>query len=101
MSRRSTRAGGSTPKALAAYGIGEDAWSTEAEMFDLIHHMRTRIVTSPAFDGDQVIGAILFEQTMDGAFEGKERPRYLWENKRVVPFLKIDKGLMPEVDGCS
>lgn len=95
------QSGGSTPKALAQYGVSEDAWSTEAEMFDLIHQMRTRIVTSPAFGGDRVIGAILFEQTMDGAFEGKEAPRYLWEEKRVVPFLKCDKGLMPEVDGCQ
>ncbi|GGL66201.1 fructose bisphosphate aldolase [Wenxinia marina] len=95
------QSGGSTPKALAQYGVAEDAWSDEAGMFDLIHQMRSRIVTSPEFDGDRVIGAILFEQTMDREFEGMPAPQYLWERKRVVPFLKCDKGLMPEVDGCQ
>jgi fructose-bisphosphate aldolase, class I len=87
------QSGGSTPKALGLYGVAEDAWSTEAEMFDLIHEMRSRIVTSPVFTGERVIGAILFEQTMDRQIGGKPSARYLWEEKRVVPFLKIDQGL--------
>ena len=95
------QSGGSTPKALMQYGVGEDAYSNEAEMFDRIHEMRSRIVTSPAFDGDRVIGAILFEMTMDREIEGKEAAHYLWEEKRVVPFLKVDKGLMPESNGVQ
>ncbi len=87
------QSGGSTPKALKLYGVDEDAWSTEEEMFDLIHAMRSRIVCSPAFTGDRVLGAILFEQTMDREIGGKPSARYLWEDKRVVPFLKIDQGL--------
>jgi fructose-bisphosphate aldolase, class I len=94
------QSGGSTPKALKLYGIGEDAYSGEAEMYDLIHQMRARIATSPAFTGDRVIGAILFERTMDGAFGGKPAASYLWEDKGVVPFLKIDKGLEDEKDGA-
>ena len=95
------QSGGSTPKALMQYGVSEDAYSNEAEMFDRIHEMRSRIVTSPAFDGDRVIGAILFEMTMDREIEGKEAAHYLWEEKRVVPFLKVDKGLMPESNGVQ
>ena len=87
------QSGGSTPKALKLYGVDEDAWSTETGMFDLIHAMRSRIVTSPAFTGDRVLGAILFEQTMDREIGGKPSAQYLWEDKRVVPFLKIDQGL--------
>ena len=95
------QSGGSTPKALAQYGVEADAYSNEAEMFDRIHEMRSRIVTSPAFDGDRVIGAILFEMTMDRDIEGMPAPQYLWEKKRVVPFLKVDKGLMPESNGVQ
>jgi fructose-bisphosphate aldolase class I len=94
------QSGGSTPKALKAYGVGEDAYSNEAEMFDRIHEMRTRIMTSPAFDS-RVIGAILFENTMDREVEGKGTAQYLWEEKRIVPFLKIDKGLAAEENGVQ
>jgi fructose-bisphosphate aldolase class I len=87
------QSGGSTPKALRLYGIGDDAYASESEMFDLIHAMRARIATAPAFAGDKVIGAILFEMTMDRPIAGKPAARYLWEDKGVVPFLKIDKGL--------
>jgi fructose-bisphosphate aldolase, class I len=93
--------GGSTPRALRAYGIQEGAWSNDEEMFALVHQMRTRIVTSPAFDGDRVIGAILFENTMDRDVEGQPTPDYLWNVKRVVPFLKVDKGLAREKDGVQ
>ena len=95
------QSGGSTPKALAQYGIAEDRYSGEDEMFDLIHAMRERIVTSPAFDGDRVIGAILFEQTMDRDFHGRPAAEYLWEEKGVVPFLKIDQGLAAEEGGMQ
>jgi len=95
------QSGGSTPKALGLYGIGDDAWSTDDEMFDLMHAMRTRIVTSPAFVGDKVLAAILFEQTMDRQIEGKGSAEYLWADKRVVPFLKVDKGLADAVDGVQ
>jgi fructose-bisphosphate aldolase class I len=94
------QSGGSTPKALAGYGIGEDAWSTDAEMFDLIHAMRERIITSPAFDGSKVIGAILFERTMDGTAGGKPVPQALID-KGVVPVIKIDKGLEAEENGVQ
>ncbi|MGF2947461.1 fructose bisphosphate aldolase [Mycobacterium sp. Lab-001] len=87
------QSGGSTPKALRQYGISDDAYSSEKEMFDLIHEMRSRIITSPAFTGDRVLAAILFEQTMDRDIEGTPSPTYLWETKGVVPILKIDKGL--------
>ncbi|MCI5725733.1 MULTISPECIES: fructose bisphosphate aldolase [Fusobacterium] len=87
------QSGGSTPKALALYGVKEDAWSTEAEMFDLVHKMRTRIIKSPAFNEKRILGAILFEQTMDSKIDGKYTADFLWEEKRVLPFLKIDKGL--------
>jgi fructose-bisphosphate aldolase class I len=95
------QSGGSTPKALQLYGIGDDAWSTEDEMFDLMHAMRSRIVTSPSFTGDRVLGAILFEQTMDREIEGKGSAEYLWNVKQVVPFLKVDKGLAEEADGVQ
>ena len=88
------QSGGSTPKALKLYGIGEDAYSGEAEMFDLIHQMRSRIVKSPAFTGDKVVGAILFEMTMDREIDGVSSAKYLWQERGVVPFLKIDKGLV-------
>ena len=93
------QSGGSTPKALEGYGIGKDAWKTDEEMFALMHAMRARIIKSPAFNGDRVIGAILFERTMDGDIDGKPVPAFLWENKGVVPFLKIDKGLAEAHDG--
>jgi fructose-bisphosphate aldolase class I len=95
------QSGGSTPKALALYGIPEDQYSGETEMFDLIHQMRTRIITSPAFNGDRILGAILFEQTMDREIEGTGTAEYLWGVKNVVPFLKVDKGLADEVDGTQ
>ena len=95
------QSGGSTPKALKLYGIGEDRYSSEDEMFDLIHEMRARIVKAPAFTGDKVIGAILFEMTMDREFDGTPAATYLWEKKGVVPFLKCDKGLESEADGVQ
>jgi len=95
------QSGGSTPKALRLYGIPEDAYSSEAEMFDLMHAMRRRIITSPAFNGDRILGAILFEMTMDREIEAMGSAEYLWKVKRVVPFLKVDKGLAPEVDGVQ
>src|SRR5215216_4232554 len=94
------QSGGSTPKALKGYGIEEGAWSTEEEMFDLIHDMRRRIITSPAFSGDKVLGAILFERTMDGQIDGKPTPQVLIE-RGVVPFIKIDKGLEDEANGVQ
>ena len=94
------QSGGSTPKALAAYGISEDQYSTEEEMFDLVHEMRTRIITSPSFTSEKVLGAILFEQTMDRDIEGKETPTYLWD-KGVIPFVKIDKGLADLENGVQ
>ena len=95
------QSGGSTPKALKLYGVEEDAWSNDDEMFDLMHAMRTRIVTSPAFDGDRVLGAILFEQTMDRQIGGIGSAEFLWSQKRVVPFLKVDKGLADTADGAQ
>ena len=95
------QSGGSTPKALKLYGVEEGAWSNEAEMFDLIHQMRARIIKSPAFTGDKVMGAILFEQTMDRDIDGTPTAQYLWEKRGVVPFLKIDKGLAPAADGVQ
>ena len=95
------QSGGSTPKALALYGITEDAYGSESEMFDLIHQMRTRIIKSPAFSGDKVVGAILFEQTMDREIDGTPTATYLWETCHVVPFLKIDKGLEAEANGVQ
>jgi fructose-bisphosphate aldolase, class I len=95
------QSGGSTPKALAEYGIDEGRYDTEAEMFDLVHEMRTRVITSPAFDGARILGAILFEQTMERDMLGIPTARYLWEQKQVVPFLKVDKGLGDERDGVQ
>jgi len=95
------QSGGSTPKALAQYGVEESAYSGEDEMFDLIHQMRTRIITSPSFTGDKVLGAILFEQTMDREIEGRGTAEYLWSERGVVPFLKTDKGLADEVNGAQ
>ncbi|ABK73360.1 fructose bisphosphate aldolase [Mycolicibacterium smegmatis] len=95
------QSGGSTPKALRLYGVEESAYSNEDEMFDLIHQMRSRIITSPSFGGDRVLAAILFEQTMDRTIEGKPSATYLWEDKGVVPLLKIDKGLAEEADGVQ
>ena len=95
------QSGGSTPKALKLYGIDESAYSGDDEMFDLVHQMRTRIITSPAFGGDRVLGAILFEMTMDREIGGKGSAEFLWEDKGVVPFLKIDKGLADEADGVQ
>ena len=95
------QSGGSTPKALAQYGIEADRYSSDAEMFDLVHAMRARIVGAPAFTGDKILGAILFEMTMDREFAGKGAPAYLWEEKGVVPFLKCDKGLEDEVNGTQ
>ncbi len=95
------QSGGSTPKALKLYGIEENAYSGDEEMFDLVHEMRTRIITSPAFDGDRIMGAILFEMTMDREIEGRPTADYLWNVKHVVPFLKVDKGLADEQDGAQ
>ena len=95
------QSGGSTPKALRLYGIDEGAWSGDDEMFSIVHGMRTRIVTSPSFGGDRILGAILFENTMDREIEEKPSARYLWEEKNVVPFLKVDKGLAAEADGVQ
>lgn len=95
------QSGGSTPKALRLYGVDESAYSGEAEMFDRIHQMRTRLIQSPAFGGDRILGAILFEQTMDRDINGKGSAEYLWEDKGVVPFLKVDKGLTDPADGVQ
>ena len=93
------QSGGSTPKALLNYGIKEDAWSNEEEMFALVHQMRTRIITSPSFTGARILAAILFEGTMDRDIEGQPTADFLWNVKRIVPFLKVDKGLADEKDG--
>lgn len=95
------QSGGSTPKALRLYGIPETAYSNDAEMMDLIHEMRTRIITSPSFNGDRILAAILFEDTMDRAIKGRPTAEYLWEAKKVVPILKVDKGLADEADGVQ
>jgi fructose-bisphosphate aldolase class I len=95
------QSGGSTPKALALYGVTEDAWSTEDEMYAVVHEMRTRIMTSPAFSGDRILGAILFENTMDREVDGQPTASYLWGVKNVIPFLKVDKGLADERDGVQ
>src|SRR6201997_3021212 len=95
------QSGGSTPGALRQYGIPETAYSGEAEMFALMHAMRVRIMTAPSFTGDKVIGAILFEKTMDGEVKGQSVPTYLWEERGVIPFVKVDKGLEAEKDGVS
>jgi fructose-bisphosphate aldolase class I len=95
------QSGGSTPGALRAYGMKENAWSNEEEMFAIVHQMRTRIITSPGFNGDRILGAILFENTMDRDIQGQPTADYLWKVKRVVPFLKVDKGLAAEKDGVQ
>ena len=95
------QSGGSTPKALAAYGIKEVAWANEEEMFAIVHQMRARIMTSPSFAGDRILGAILFENTMDRDIQGQPTADYLWNVKRVVPFLKVDKGLAEEKNGAQ
>ncbi len=95
------QSGGSTPKALRLYGIPETDWSGEEQMFDLVHAMRSRIITSPAFGGNRILAAILFENTMDRAIEGRPTAEYLWEVKKVVPILKVDKGLAPEANGVQ
>jgi len=95
------QSGGSTPKALGLYGVTPDAWSNDDEMFDVVHQMRSRIMTSPSFGGDRILGAILFENTMDREVEGQSTASYLWSVKNVVPFLKVDKGLADEVDGAQ
>src|SRR5260370_11989295 len=95
------QSGGSTPKALALYGIKEGAWSDEGEMFAIVHQMRTRMITTPSFTGERIIGAILFENTMDREIDGQPTADYLWNVKRVVPFLKVDKGLSSEKDGVQ
>jgi len=95
------QSGGSTPKALRVYGIDESEYSNDEEMFELVHAMRTRIITSPAFGGDRLIGAILFENTMEREIDGMGSAEYLWKEKQVVPFLKVDKGLADERDGVQ
>ena len=95
------QSGGSTPKALRLYGVDESQYSNDEEMFDMVHQMRTRIITSQPFNGDRVLGAILFENTLDREIEGKSTARYLWEEKKIVPFLKVDKGLNEEADGVQ
>ena len=95
------QSGGSTPKALRLYGIDEGTYSGDEQMFDLVHQMRSRIVTSPVFNGDRILGAILFEMTMDRDIEGLGAAAYLWDVKKVVPFLKVDKGLADEADGAQ
>jgi fructose-bisphosphate aldolase class I len=95
------QSGGSTPKALGLYGVTPDAWSNDEEMFGVVHAMRSRIMTSPSFGGDRILGAILFENTMDRQVEGQSTASYLWEVKNVVPFLKVDKGLADLVDGAQ
>src|SRR5471032_3363500 len=95
------QSGGSTPGALRGYGIPESAYSGDAEMYRLMHEMRVRIISSPAFTGEKVIAAILFERTMDGEAHGKPVPTYLWQDRGVVPFLKVDKGMEPERDGVT
>lgn len=95
------QSGGSTPKALSYYGIPDSAYSSEKEMFDLVHQMRTRVITSPAFTAEHILGAILFEQTMTRTIDGLPTADYLWERKGIVPFLKIDQGLAPITDGVQ
>src|SRR6059058_6197673 len=95
------QSGGSTPKALRLYGIQESTWSSDEEMFAIVHQMRTRIITSPGFNGERIIGAILFEDTMDREIQKQPTADYLWNVKRVVPFLKVDKGLAAEKDGVQ
>ena len=95
------QSGGSTPKALGLYGVTEDAWSNDEEMFTVVHEMRTRIMTSPSFTGERILAAILFENTMDREVQGRSTAEYLWEVKNVVPILKVDKGLADEENGVQ
>src|ERR1700751_3715203 len=95
------QSGGSTPHALALYGIKDHSWADDDEMFDLVHQMRTRVITSPSFTGERIIGAILFEDTMDREIDGQPTADYLWNIKRIVPFLKVDKGLQNEKDNVQ
>jgi fructose-bisphosphate aldolase class I len=95
------QSGGSTPKALVAYGLAKDAWNNEQEMYSLVHQMRARIITSPSFTGARILGAILFENTMDRDIEGQPTADYLWNTKQIVPFLKVDQGLASEQDGVQ
>lgn len=95
------QSGGSSPKALERYGIGKDAYNSDEEMFDLMHEMRTRMIKSPSFSSDHILGAILFQNTMDRQIDGKDTADFLWEEKGVIPFLKVDAGLMPEKDGVQ
>ena len=95
------QSGGSTPKALGLYGIKEDAWSNDEEMFTLVHEMRTRIMTSPSFSGERILAAILFENTMDRDVKGHPTAEYLWQEKNIVPILKVDKGLASEDNGVQ
>lgn len=95
------QSGGSTPKALRLYGVSEDDYSNDDQMFDAVHAMRTRIITSPSFGGDRILGAILFENTLDRTIEGKSSSHFLWQEKSVVPFLKVDKGLADEANGVQ
>src|SRR5207245_8095580 len=95
------QSGGSTPKALRLYGIQENTWSSDEEMFAIVHQMRTRVITSPGFNGERIIGAILFEDTMDREIEKQPTADYLWHVKRVVPFLKVDQGLVAEKEGVQ
>ncbi|MCB0317976.1 MAG: fructose bisphosphate aldolase [Bdellovibrionales bacterium] len=95
------QSGGSTPKALKLYGVSEDSYQGDEQMFDMIHQMRSRIITSPNFNGDRILGAILFENTMDREVEGIPTAQYLWEKKNIIPFLKVDKGLADEENGVQ
>ena len=95
------QSGGSTPKALKNYGVDESAYSNDDEMFEAVHAMRSRIITAPPFNGEKILGAILFEKTMDNSVEGTPTAQYLWEELGVVPFLKIDKGLADEENGVQ
>src|SRR5690625_2927947 len=95
------QSGGSTPRALRQYGVADDAWPTDEELFSLVNQMRTRIITSPTFGGERILGAILFEGTMDREIDGQPSAAYLWERKNVVPFVKVDKGLEDEQDGVQ
>src|SRR5262249_21736946 len=95
------QSGGSTPSALALYGVKESAWKNDDEMFAIVHQMRSRVITSPSFTGERILGAILFEGTMDRTVEGRPTADYLWDVKGIVPFLKVDKGLQSESDGVQ
>jgi fructose-bisphosphate aldolase, class I len=95
------QSGGSTPSALALYGVSPDAWSNDAEMYGVVHEMRTRIITSPSFTGERILGAILFEDTMNRSIENIPTAQYLWERKNIIPFLKVDKGLEKEQNGVQ